>query len=423
MAWLTRKKSVVEAEPVVVEAAAAATATAWPLGVLVPDSGGISSFLLTMHPDTASAEAQIGALRANVRRGTHAFWAMHERPAADDTLHVEAIVLIRAKADEDIVYVVSFLDIESALSFTRFELRRGLHIRNVMIYWAAFTQVREELEGVSIIPTTAPPTISEAPLLSPETRLAPPPAPKAPVSVAEPEPETASAVQSEAREAVERYLRQNPDRAAAAPVAEQPAVVEDSLAVAEPPVVAEPPAAEEPDMEEELWPPAKVVRTPRIVEEPAAVEKAAIEEALVLQHPPVAEPVAEPETDPAAAQRQPTELTPKRRWAVRDKRGRGEQPEIAEEAAETAAEPIAAELIVAEPAVAESIVSEPGDEEAEWVEAVATSGAIDPADGFPAAHKYDEFDIALEVEQLLKNRKWETRNGPFSGFKSPPGRF
>jgi hypothetical protein len=27
------------------------------------------------------------------------------------------------------------------------------------------------------------------------------------------------------------------------------------------------------------------------------------------------------------------------------------------------------------------------------------------------------------VEQLLKNRKWETRNGPFSGFKSPPGRF
>jgi hypothetical protein len=427
MAWLTRKKSVVEAEPVVVDAVstAAATATALPLGVLVPDSGGISSFQLTMHPDTASAEAQIGALRADVRRGTYAFWAMHERPAVDDTMHVEAIVLIRAKPDDDIVYVVSFLDIESALSFTRFELRRGLHIRNVMIYWAAFTQVREELEGVSIIPTTAPPTISEALLLSPDDpRLAPlpPPAPEASVSVAEPEPETASTVQSEAREAVERYLRQNPDKAAAAPVAEQPAVVEDSLAVAEPPVVAEPPAVEEPEIDEEPWPPAKVVRTPRIVHEPHAVEKAAIEEALVLQHPPVAEPVAEPEP-PEATKREPAEWTPKRRWAVRDKRQRAEQPETAEEPAEVAAEPIAAELIVAEPAVAEPIVSEPGDEEAEWEEALATGAAVDPAEGFPPNHKYDEFDIALEVEQLLKNRKWETRNGPFSGFKSPPGRF
>ena len=67
--------------------------------------------------------------------------------------------------------------------------------------------------------------------------------------------------------------------------------------------------------------------------------------------------------------------------------------------------------------------SAPGDEETEWEEPAATSAAVDPAEGLPRAAKYDEFDIALEVEQLLKNRKWETRNGPFSGFKSPPGRF
>jgi hypothetical protein len=424
MAWL-RKKSVVEAEPEVVDAAVADTGViAMPLGVLVPDSGGISSFKLTMHPDPGSAEEQIGALRADVRRGTHAFWAMHERPAPDDTLHVEAIVLIRAKPDADIVYVVSFLDLENALSFTRFELRRGLHIRNVMIYWAAFTQVREELEGVSIIPTTAPPTISEAPL-PPGTRLAPPPAPSAPVSVVQTEAATADTAESEARDAVERYLRRNPDDAEATPVARQPAVVEDSLAVAEPPAVAERPAVAEPEIDEEPWPPAKVVRTPRIVPEPHEVEKAAIEEALVLQHPPVAEPVAEPEPDlhPDAAKRQPTEWMPKRPYAVRDKRRNGEQAETAAEPAEAAAEPIAAELIVAEPAVAEPIVSEPGDEEAAWEEAVASGEVVDPAGGFPPPTKYSEFDIALEVEQLLKNRKWETRNGPFSGFKSPPGRF
>jgi hypothetical protein len=159
------------------------------------------------------------------------------------------------------------------------------------------------------------------------------------------------------------------------------------------------------------------------VPEPHEVEKAAIEEALVLQHPPMAEPVAEPELHPDAAKRQPTEWTPKRRYAVRDNRRNGEQPETAAEPAEVAAEPIAAELIVAEPVVAEPSVSAPGDEESEWEEAVASGEVVDPADGFPPTHKYDEFDIALEVEQLLKNRKWETRNGPFSGFKSPPGRF
>ncbi|MDP9180352.1 MAG: hypothetical protein M3O21_01350 [Chloroflexota bacterium] len=412
MAWL-RKKSVVVAEPEVVEAVE--TATGLPLGVLVPDSGGISSFRLTMHRDAASAEAQIGALRADVRRGTHAFWAMHERPVVDDTMHVEAIVLIRAKPDDDIVYVVSFLDIESALSFTRFELRRGLHIRNVMIYWAAFTQVREEMEGVSIIPTVAPPTVADVAPFSPDPRLAPAgqPAPQASVAVAEPEPDTASSVESEARAAVERYLRENPEKAGAVPAAEAPAT-EEPIAVAESSIASEEPTVvDEPEADESLWPPARGARTPVISDEPATVEQAAVQEALVLQHPPVAEPVAEPEpptTDPYVSQRQQAEWTQKRRWAPRDKRRQSaERPEV-----------VAGELpeIVAEP-----VESAAGDEEAEREEPTATRAALDPAEGLPKAAQYDEFDIALEVEQLLKNRKWETRNGPFSGFKSPPGRF
>jgi len=385
------------------------------LGVLIPDSAGVSSFRLTLQTDVAGVEAQIGALTANVRRGTHAFWAMHERPAVDDSMHVEAIVLIRAKPDSDIVYVVSFLDIESALSFTRFELRRGLHIRNVMIYWAAFTQVREELEGVSIIPTIAPPTVADAAPFSPDPRLTPAdqPAPQASVAVAEPKPDTASSVESEARAAVERYLRANPDKAVPVPAAEAPAI-EEPVAVAESSIASEEQAVvDESEAAESLWPPARGVATPVISDEPAAGEQAAVQEALVLQHPPVAEPVAEPEppaTDPHVSQRQQAEWTQKRRWAPRDKRRQSaEQPEVvAGELPEIAAEPVE---------------SAPGDEEAEWEEPAVTSAAVDPAEGLPKAAKYDEFDIALEVEQLLKNRKWETRNGPFSGFKSPPGRF
>jgi hypothetical protein len=431
MAWLTslRKKTEPDAVAVaeVVETPVATPVATGPrLGVLIPDSGGISSFSLTLQPDVASAEAQIGALTANVRRGTHAFWAMHERPAVDDSMHVEAIVLIRAKPDSEVVYVVSFLDIESALSFTRFELRRGLHIRNVMIYWAAFTQVREELEGVSIIPAVAPPTVADGALLPPEPRLEPSPeaAPQASVAVAEPEPDTASSVESEARAAVERYLRANPDKGATeAPAIEEPiAVAESSIASDEPALV------DESEDEEALWPPARGVKTPVISDEPAAVEQAAVEEALVLQHPPMAEPVAEPEPaapDPHVAKRQQTEWTQRRSGAPRDeRRQRAEQPGVvAEELPEIVAEAAVAEPIGAEPIVAEPVVTNPGDEEAERDEPIAASAAVDPAEGLPKAAKYDEFDIALEVEQLLKNRKWETRNGPFSGFKSPPGRF
>ena len=48
---------------------------------------------------------------------------------------------------------------------------------------------------------------------------------------------------------------------------------------------------------------------------------------------------------------------------------------------------------------------------------------VDPAAGIPQVKQYDEFDIAFEVERLLRNRNWERRDEPFDGFKSPPGRF
>jgi hypothetical protein len=80
MAWLTslRKKAEPEAAAVAVaEVVETPVATGPRLGVLVPDSAGISSFRFTLQDDAASAEAQIGALAASVRRGTHTFWAMH----------------------------------------------------------------------------------------------------------------------------------------------------------------------------------------------------------------------------------------------------------------------------------------------------------------------------------------------------------
>jgi hypothetical protein len=496
MAWFSKKKS----DGAVVEQDAAPqkkVATGPRLAVLIPDAGGVSSFRYSPQDDAGDAETMISGLRADVRRGTHAFWAMHDRPQVDeDQMHVEALVLIRAKSDSDLVYVVSFLDLESALSFTRFELRRGLYIGNVMIYWAAFTQIREELEGVTILPSAAPPSAKEWPLTKDE-RLAPPlPQAKAtPQPVAEPPAE--SIAEAEARQAVERYLEQNPEKAAE-PVAEQPATVEDTTLRLDPPVIAEPPASIEPE--------------PIFEPEPVS-EEAAVADALVLQHPPVAEPepevIIEPEATvetppsvehPNAALRRPTPWSPKRRWAPREGRRQEREPEetqlepaaeepaliedtiaavevapvvedttvtfeqtvaIEEPAVEQAAvkeTPIAelrpaqsvldAEESEALQAIAERVSSFAGDEEAEredepFIEAstiVAEPVAdpiiepeelpmeekkpvVDPTANFPKPEKYEEFDIALEVERLLKNRKWESREGPFRGFKSPPGRF
>ena len=60
----------------------------------------------------------------------------------------------------------------------------------------------------------------------------------------------------------------------------------------------------------------------------------------------------------------------------------------------------------------------PGDEELEFLPLASMESM-----GAPQAKKLDDFDVAYEVERLLRHRKWEQRDGPFSGFQSPPGRF
>jgi hypothetical protein len=99
-------------------------------------------------------------------------------------------------------------------------------------------------------------------------------------------------------------------------------------------------------------------------------------------------------------------------------------------------------IIDEDPVVPGEVVTYPGDEEkgerAPLTEGFAsvTIEAIpgdDEAEGHlpmqaerdlpPEPEPYDKFDIAYEVERLLKNRNWGGRDGPFSGFKSPPGRF
>jgi hypothetical protein len=481
MAWLTSllKKPEVEAPAEDLEPELPPAPSGPQLAVLVPDIAGISSFRLQLVPDAHTGEEYVAGLRAEVRHDTHAFWALHERPVIDASMHVEALVLIRSQPDSDLVYVVSFLDIESALSFTRFEVRRGLHLGNVMIFWAAFAQVREELEGVTITPEFAPPTENYVP---PAIHTEPPPAPQqaASVAVAEPEPEVIpqpeveSAVEAAAREAVQRYLEKH-DNQPTVPAVEnsaavaEPPVIEKAPVIEERPVVIEPPVVERPAVEERLQAP----EPPAVIQQPAvdqtvpfeersislAPEFSAnleldeeatpviedsvttvIEEPLTVEEPDLSSPVAEEQAaidEAIVFQHRAVELRPNKHMRnaleiegeaggmlVGEEEERLEQFEGAVEAFtgdEEATDSAMATLTIGAPEPATETF--PGDEEAERERSAASTQNPDPASGLPQTPKADEFDIAYEVERLLRHRRWEQRTSPFSGFDSPPGKF
>ena len=49
--------------------------------------------------------------------------------------------------------------------------------------------------------------------------------------------------------------------------------------------------------------------------------------------------------------------------------------------------------------------------------------AKDSPDHTPEAPDEDDLKVADEVGKILRRRRWEKRESPFDGFKSPPGRF
>lgn len=163
MAWLgkrRRKKNEEQEEEqqAEVEAQEPASSTGPEVLVLVPEVPGAPTFKVNRFH---SADDAIGFIKASVSpqlfSSAHIFWAMHEGPPPDVGASAgEALVLIRAGDDREAVHVVSFVDLESAVSFARFEVKRGLDIGFVLIYWAAFAQVIETPFGLRLDPPGPP---------------------------------------------------------------------------------------------------------------------------------------------------------------------------------------------------------------------------------------------------------------------------
>lgn len=135
-----------------------------PVVLLIPDIAGVGSFRAHHFTDaTAAANFIESSLMPDLWHTLHAFWALHQEPPLDRQTPIgqgEALVLIRSAPGSNQVYVVSFVDVESAQSFARFEANRGLSPALVSIYWASLVDVTEEPHGVCLSPAL-PPSIEQ----------------------------------------------------------------------------------------------------------------------------------------------------------------------------------------------------------------------------------------------------------------------
>ncbi|MEX1193437.1 MAG: hypothetical protein WD904_11265 [Dehalococcoidia bacterium] len=477
MAWLAsllKKPETPEEEPILDEGVLDDTLppVVFPdgpvLAVLAPDIGGISSFQLKRFPDSILASRYLDQMPPDARRATHVFWALHDEPILPADAHREAVVLIRANHTSDVVYVASFLDLESAYSFARFEAKRGLDISHLVIYWAAFAGIREELDKVTILPRSAPTTKnSRAAVLDRPSTI------QRDAALDRPSTLQREVDEAEGAEEAGHLLRRQPLVEDSAPAIERTADIEfPNVSEVEAEAILQAEAARQAAAEASTLAEAArnaEVESQRRAEVSRRAEAARQAEAARIQTDAAhqAEAARRAEDALRAEAAQEAEVL---REAEAARREAAEQQIAASLRAEALAElgisdatappassvePVvmdaAGTALAPEPVRTEPAISPPGDEEgtedgevppargtifthgqalADDVATVETPEQLrrkgpsdDPADDLPKEAALDDFDIAYEVERLLRSRRFETRDEPFHGFKSPPGRF
>ena len=390
------------------------------LNILVPDIAGVTSFHIRQFYDTDDACDFIQALPSTA--GLHAFWGMHAPPAG----HVcgegasEAMVLIRSAESSDTVYVVSFVDLESADAFARFEAKRGMNLGLFLIYWAEIVDIQVGEDGISLAPDTPPPPGVSARRFAPEpvTRAAvQPPAPvvESPVEA----PALAPAVPEQA---AEWAFVSEPT---AEVVASEPAPVAGELVRPETAIQAAPagPAAE-PVVHAE---PAVALPLAPAPSEPEMVAPPPIEVAAEL--PPVA-PGAQPSFPADAAVTNDDEMDIEREASefLRASSNGARAPQEPETwhpvevppaySAETDPE----EQVAARNGQPVEPVFSRADEIA-GLSAPLRQWDTESADPESAEEAENSEHRVQEVEKILNVKRWDKKDSPFRGFDSPPGRF
>ncbi len=428
------------------------------LNLLVPDVAGVTSFGLRQFHDMETAAEFVQTLPSI--SGLHAFWGLHETPPVQGAGEPtgEAMVLIRSAEDSETVYVVSFVDLDSALSFARFEVKRGMNLNLLLIYWAEIVEVEVDESGVRFVPDVPPLPPYQARSFEATIRAevadtvvaAPPAPPKEDLALREEPLEVIPSMyaraeadepmepelswEREPEEEFERYATE-PEGPLQAEPGEVPAETE-----AEP--YPEPVAVEEPELEPELEPEPVALEAPErelvAVAEPesAAVEELEAEPVAIDEPEPELVAVEEPETAPVLTQEEIDIEREARAFLKASANGKKPAVEPESPAMEDAAPAEIMKIVVEAPPAA----PEPA-EEREPVSALAEAEAIvatpEPETDSPLvvapanAQKLHEAeseddaaeDLVEEVERILKVKRWDKRSSPFRGFDSPPGRF
>lgn len=187
-----------------------------PLMLLLPDAGGIATYTLNQFPSAKAAEYYLDStLRGQLGEGAVLFWALNRQPVMGGVggVDIEPLVVIR-DVKRAVVYPFSFSDLESAHDFIRHEMRRGLDMGQVMVYWAVPARIEVDFWGRSTIIPPAPPSRhadtagTVVPFTQPTATMNIPSA-IAEAAVAEPEPEPEPALAPEIPEEIPHYLTES----------------------------------------------------------------------------------------------------------------------------------------------------------------------------------------------------------------------
>ena len=128
------------------------------LMVLVNDASGRASFKTHVFDDAESATEWVRYwFPIEAQDGITAFWAMTELPEGGTDSGAEPLVMVRDTSRDGVVYLFSFVDIDSAQAFLRDEVERGTNPDAMLLYWAV--QVKREIDRwgkLTLTPSTPP---------------------------------------------------------------------------------------------------------------------------------------------------------------------------------------------------------------------------------------------------------------------------
>ncbi|MEX0681941.1 MAG: hypothetical protein WD904_07175 [Dehalococcoidia bacterium] len=128
------------------------------LVILVPDGAGIAAYQVHAFSSAETAEEFLeSTLRGWIREGTILFWGMTWLPHFDDDCIIEPVVLIKDIRRMGPVYTFSFADLDSAYAFVRHEMKAGLDLGQVSVYWALPARIHNDYSSRPLVtPSDSP---------------------------------------------------------------------------------------------------------------------------------------------------------------------------------------------------------------------------------------------------------------------------